>query len=218
MKPNTNPRAYTRLDELCLGLDQMLRTLAGNATITARPSPAKDLSEPDLTEAERKQSANIMRVNHAGEVAAQALYQGQRLMSHNKSLQAKLQNAALEEEDHLNWCAIRINELGSHTSYLNPFWYAGSFVIGMAAGFVGDSWSLGFVAETEQQVVEHLEKQLHDLPKNDQKSSEVLRQMQLDEAHHRDDAITSGAAILPLWIKKLMGLSASVMVKTAYWI
>ena len=218
MKPKTNPRNYTRLDDICLGIDQMLRTLAGNATPTARPSPAKVLPEPVLTEAERKQAANIMRVNHAGEVAAQALYQGQRLMSRDYALQAKLQNAALEEEDHLNWCALRIAELDSHTSYLNPIWYAGSFVIGMAAGFVGDSWSLGFVAETEHQVVQHLEKQLHELPDNDQKSAEILRQMQLDEAHHRDDALTSGAAVLPSWIKQLMGLSASIMVKTAYWI
>jgi 3-demethoxyubiquinol 3-hydroxylase len=218
MKPQTNPRNYTRLDDICLGIDQMLRTLAGGATISARPSPAKAMPEPELTEAERTLSANIMRVNHAGEVAAQALYQGQRLMSRDYALQAKLQNAALEEEDHLNWCVARINELDSHTSYLNPFWYAGSFVIGLAAGFVGDNWSLGFVAETEHQVVQHLENQLHALPENDQKSAEILRQMQLDEAHHRDDALTSGAAILPAWIKKLMSLSAGIMVKTAYWI
>jgi ubiquinone biosynthesis monooxygenase Coq7 len=218
MKPQTNPRHYSRLDNLCMSIDQMLQSLSGSPTLTARPSPAKDIPEPALTEAECKQSANIMRVNHAGEVAAQALYEGQRLMSRNHVLQAKLQNAALEEEDHLNWCATRIAELNSHTSYLNPFWYAGSFVIGAAAGFAGDSWSLGFVAETEHQVVQHLEKQLHELPEKDQKSAEILRQMQLDEARHRDDALTSGASVLPLWIKKLMGLSASIMVKTAYWI
>jgi ubiquinone biosynthesis monooxygenase Coq7 len=218
MKATTNPRQYSRLDDLCMSLDQMLRSLSGSPMLSARPSPAKDIAEPELSEAERKQSANIMRVNHAGEVAAQALYQGQRLMSRNHALQAKLQKAALEEEDHLNWCASRIAELDSHTSYLNPFWYAGSFVIGAAAGFVGDSWSLGFVAETEHQVVQHLEKQLHELPKKDQKSAEILRQMQLDEAHHRDDALSSGASVLPTWIKKLMGFSASIMVKTAYWI
>ncbi|MES2217458.1 MAG: 2-polyprenyl-3-methyl-6-methoxy-1,4-benzoquinone monooxygenase [Pseudomonadota bacterium] len=218
MKTPSTPRTYSRQDDLCLGIDQMMRTVFGKPAATTRPYPAKGLVEPTLTATERKHAASLMRVNHAGEVAAQALYQGQRLMSQNQDLQAKLQNAAIEEGEHLQWCATRVTELDSHTSYLNPVWYAGSLLIGMAAGLVGDNWSLGFVAETEQQVVKHLENQLRELPQNDQKSAEVLRQMQLDEAQHRDDAISSGAVILPGWIKKLMGLSAAVMVKTAYWI
>jgi ubiquinone biosynthesis monooxygenase Coq7 len=218
MKPTANPRKYSKPDDLCMGVDNILRTLFGKPARATRSSPAKSLAEPDLTRAERKTAANIMRVNHAGEIAAQALYQGQTLLSRDKALQTKLQHAANEECDHLQWCADRIAELDSHTSYLNPFWYAGSFVIGAAAGWVGDKWSLGFVAETEQQVVAHLEKQLAELPKNDLKSAEILRQMQVDEAHHRDDAIKSGAATLPAWIKKLMSLTSSVMVKTAYWI
>jgi ubiquinone biosynthesis monooxygenase Coq7 len=218
MKPPANPRNYSRPDELCMGVDQMLRTLLGAAPAPTRPYPAQSLAEPELTLSERNHAASLMRINHAGEVAAQALYQGQRIMSRDVSLQAKLQHAALEEGEHLYWCAKRVAELDSHTSYLNPFWYAGSFFIGMAAGAVGDKWSLGFVAETERQVVEHLENQLSEFPKKDDKSAEILRQMQIDEAHHRDDAITAGAAVLPIWIKKLMGLSAKLMVKTAYWI
>jgi 3-demethoxyubiquinol 3-hydroxylase len=217
MKTSSNVREYSRQDEFCISIDHALRALFGMPTIAHREYPAASLPEPQLSESERKQAAGLMRVNHAGEMAAQALYHGQGLMSRDQSLQNKLQNAALEEGDHLNWCAQRLTELGSHTSYLNPFWYAGSFMIGIAAGCVGDQWSLGFVAETERQVVEHLESQLQKLPASDERSAAILRQMQIDEAQHRDDALKSGAAILPLWIKNLMKLSASVMVKTAYW-
>jgi ubiquinone biosynthesis monooxygenase Coq7 len=217
MKTSSNAREYTRVDDICVSIDHVLRALFGMPTTTDRAYPAKDLAESTLTVQELKQSAGIMRVNHAGEIAAQALYHGQGLMSRDQALQSKLQAAAIEEGDHLYWCKTRISELGSHTSYLNPFWYAGSFMIGLAAGFVGDQWSLGFVAETERQVVEHLESQLEKLPPGDDKSAAILKQMQHDEAVHRDEALKSGAALLPVWIKNLMKLSASIMVKTAYW-
>src|SRR4029078_1478386 len=145
------------------------------------------------TDAQRKQSAALMRVNHAGEVCAQALYHGQGVVSRTSQVQEKMQLAALEEGDHLHWCRQRLEELGSHTSYLNPLWYAGSFCIGMAAGMIGDKWSLGFVAETERQVIKHLEKHLKLLPAQDQRSYTVLERMEKDEAHHRDEAIAAGA-------------------------
>ncbi|OGT61516.1 MAG: hypothetical protein A3E85_05395 [Gammaproteobacteria bacterium RIFCSPHIGHO2_12_FULL_45_12] len=159
-----------------------------------------------------------MRINHTGEICAQALYHGQGVVSKTGEVQLKMQQAAIEEGDHLAWCRKRLDELGSHTSYLNPLWYAGSFCIGMVAGMVGDAWSLGFVAETERQVIRHLETHLHLLPEKDQRSHRILAQMEKDEARHRDEAIASGARELPAMIKQGMALSAKVMVKTVYWI
>jgi ubiquinone biosynthesis monooxygenase Coq7 len=159
-----------------------------------------------------------MRVNHTGEVCAQALYHAQSLSSRNDSIRANMQQAAIEEGDHLAWCKARLDELGAHTSYLNPLWYASSFAIGVAAGMIGDAWNLGFLAETEKQVVEHLERQLKQLPFCDEKSYAILQQMQIDEQHHHDEAMLSGAKELPLLIKKLMHVTATLMVKTAYWV
>jgi ubiquinone biosynthesis monooxygenase Coq7 len=199
-------------------LDQALKSVFGHAATTERSYPARGYSEPSLSEPERKHAAALMRINHAGEVCAQALYHGQGLASRNPSVRNKMQAAAIEEGDHLAWCSKRLTELSSHTSYLNPFWYAGSFAIGLTAGLIGDKWSLGFLAETEKQVVKHLENQMQLLPASDDKSQQILQQMRQDEAKHEDDAIAAGAAQLPLFIKKIMGLTSKLMVKTAYFI
>ncbi len=211
-------RNYTLLDQICLGVDQVLRAVAGQAQTSGRAYPAERETMSELSPTQQKHAAGLMRVNHAGEVCAQALYHGQSLVSRQPKVKEKMQQAALEEGDHLTWCQTRLFELGSHTSYLNPFWYMGSFVIGLTAGLIGDQWSLGFLAETEQQVVNHLEKQLQLLPKEDKRSYRILSQMQQDEAQHRDDALQSGAAVLPQWIKKIMEVTSKVLVKTAYWI
>lgn len=215
MKPN---RDYTFLDKLCLGLDQAVRALTDNAKTTGVPYPAHHTEESLLSDEERKHAAALMRINHTGEICAQALYHGQGVVSKTAPIQHKMQQAALEEGDHLAWCKQRLDELGSHTSYLNPFWYAGSFCMGMAAGWAGDQWSLGFVAETERQVIKHLEGHQALLPKNDHRSAKVLQKMEVDEAKHRDEAIQSGAKVLPRPIKLMMKLMSKVMVKTVYWV
>lgn len=211
-------RIFSIVDKMCLGADQMLRALWGHAKTTARHYPAEHIPDAPLSSEQRKQCAALMRINHAGEVCAQALYHGQGVATRNKALCQHMQQAAIEEGDHLVWCSKRLSELGSHTSYLNPFWYIGSFAIGLTAGMMGDRWSLGFVAETESQVVKHLKKHLTLLPQQDQRSYQVLQQMQVDEAMHREDAIATGAAPLPNGIKKLMSLASKVMVKVAYYI
>jgi len=216
MRTMQRQRQYTFLDSLCLGIDQAVRALAGEVKTSGQPYPAESAEEPDLSEDQRKQTASLMRVNHAGEICAQALYHGQGVVSRSKDIQEKMKQSALEEGDHLAWCSQRIDELGSHTSYLNPLWYAGSFCIGMAAGMIGDDWSLGFVAETERQVIKHLEGHMHLLPMQDQRSYCILEQMGKDEAHHRDEAISAGARELPEVVKKAMSLVSRVMVKTAY--
>jgi len=159
-----------------------------------------------------------MRINHSGEVSAQALYQGQALTSKNKEVKEKLQQAAIEENDHLNWTKKRIHELGSHTSLLNPLWYGGSFAIGAFAGAIGDKWNMGFLAETEHQVVEHLESHLNTLPGGDLRSRAILEQMKTDEAKHATTAIENGAAELPPPVKKLMAAMSKVMTSTTYYI
>ena len=211
-------RHYSIVDHLCIGVDQALRAVFDNAKTTERAYPAQHEKEPRLTREQSIYSAALMRINHAGEVCAQALYHGQGIISRSSSIKNKMRQAALEEGDHLAWCRRRLVELGSHTSYLNPLWYSGSFMIGLTAGLIGDRWSLGFLAETEHQVVQHLERHLHLLPLDDQKSHLVLNQMQKDESEHRDEALSSGAAILPSAIKKLMNIASNIMVKTARWI
>jgi 3-demethoxyubiquinol 3-hydroxylase len=159
-----------------------------------------------------------MRVNHSGEVAAQALYQGQALTARLDQVRDKMTEAAQEENDHLAWTEARVRELGGHLSYLNPVWYLGSFLIGAAAGAAGDRWSLGFVAETEHQVVAHLDRHLARLPAQDARSRAILEQMRVDEARHATVALEAGAAALPEPVKRLMGLASQVMTRTAYWI
>lgn len=209
---------YSFLDRLCIGLDQAIRALSNQAKTTGQPYPAKAILNTDLTEKEYKHAAGLMRINHAGEICAQALYHGQGVVSHTEQVQKKLSAAAIEEGDHLAWCHKRLIELNSHPSYLNPLWYTGSFCIGMVAGVIGDQWSLGFVAETERQVIKHLKNQLSALPPADKRSYAILQQMEKDEAKHRDEAIQLGAKELPTFIKIMMSLVSKVMVKTTYWI
>ena len=215
MKPT---RHYTLFDRLCLGVDQAIRALTDNAMTTGQPYPAKHTAEQTLADADRKHSAALMRINHTGEICAQALYHGQGVVSRSSDMQEQMQHAAHEEGDHLAWCKQRLDELGSHTSYLNPLWYAGSFCIGMVAGMVGDKWSLGFVVETERQVIKHLESHLQVLPQQDQRSHKILQQMEQDETKHRDEAIEAGARELPEMIKTSMALMSKVMVKTVRYI
>ncbi len=211
-------RAYNPLDHLIMNLDQAVRTLAGKPLVSGRPDPADDWDEEPLNEAETRQSLRLMRVNHCGEVAAQALYQGQALTARLETVRERMEQAALEENDHLEWCERRVKALGGHLSYLNPLWYLGSFAIGAVAGAVGDKWSLGFVAETEKQVIAHLEDHLDRVSQNDKKSRAVLEQMKIDEAHHGAVARAAGGAELPGPIKQLMGLASRVMTRTAYWV
>lgn len=211
-------RHFTFLDKLCLGVDQAVRALTDTAKITGAVYPAKNVPESDLSDEQRKHSAALMRINHAGEICAQALYHGQGVVSRSHEVQEKMHQAAIEEGDHLAWCRQRLDELQSHPSYLNPLWYAGSFCIGMIAGMIGDKWSLGFVAETERQVIKHLENHLDSLPSQDQRSYKILEQMEVDESRHRDEAVLLGAKDLPGPVKVGMGLVSKVMVKSAYWV
>lgn len=211
-------RHYSPLDHLIMNIDQAVRTLAGKPLVTERPNPADDWEETDLSAAEKAESIRLMRVNHCGEVAAQALYQGQALTARLENVRDRMERAAEEENDHLDWCEERVNQLGGRLSYLNPFWYLGSFAIGAAAGAVGDKWSLGFVVETEKQVIKHLEDHLRQMSQNDKKSRAILEQMKIDEAHHGATAKKAGGADLPQPVRQLMKLTSKVMTGTAYWI
>ena len=209
-------RQYSPLDHLIINVDQALRTLAGKPLVTGRPNPANGEQEAQLSEAEKAESARLMRINHAGEVAAQALYQGQALTARLDKVRARMERAAEEENDHLEWCESRVTELGGHLSYLNPVWYLGSFAIGAAAGAVGDKWSLGFVVETEKQVISHLQSHLEQIPEKDRKSRAILEQMKIDEARHGEAAKKAGGADLPEPIRRLMKLTSRIMTGTAY--
>ena len=211
-------RNYTPFDQLIMHADTALRTLFGEPVLTDRDYPADTISDAEFSTQEKKHITGLMRVNHSGEVSAQALYQGQSLTSRNNDIREKLQQAAIEENDHLNWTKNRINELGGHTSVLNPLWYGGSFAIGAFAGAIGDKWNLGFLAETEHQVVEHLESHLNKLPGGDLRSRAILEQMKIDEQKHATTAIENGAAELPPPVKKLMAAMSKVMTGTAYYI
>ena len=204
------------IDRLILEFDTALRSVVGGAH-AHRPTPGSDFGgNSGLDGAERKHAAGLMRVNHVGEVCAQALYQSQKLVARNPEIQEMLDHSGQEEMDHLAWCETRLQELGSHTSYLNPLWYAGSFAIGLAAGLAGDKWSLGFVAETEKQVENHLESHLEKLPKEDQRSRAIVDQMRIDEIAHGQAAKNAGGANLPEPIQKIMQAMSKVMTTTAY--
>lgn len=211
-------RQYSPLDRFLINVDRGLRTVFGQPETSGRPDPAAACPEAGLTEPERREAARLMRVNHAGEVAAQALYQGQSLTARLPQVRDKMEQAAREENDHLDWCARRARELGGHTSVLNPFWYAGSLAIGAAAGWAGDKWSLGFIVETERQVVRHLEGHLQRLAPRDRKSRAILEQMKVDESHHATTALNAGGVPLPAPVRGLMALTSRVMTRTAYWI
>jgi len=211
-------RHYTPLDHLLMNLDVGLRTLLGQPQITERPDPARKITEAELGAAERELAGRLMRINHAGEVAAQGLYQGQALTARLPQVREKMERAAREENDHLDWCERRAKELGAHVSYLSPLWFTGSAAIGALAGLTGDKWSLGFVAETEKQVVRHLDDHLARLPPQDDKSRAILQQMKEDEGHHATTALEAGGAELPYPITRLMNLTSKVMTRTAYWL
>ena len=205
------------LDRFIIEFDKGLRTLFAPAA-SVRPLPGKQLEEASLSAAERKLAVALMRVNHSGEVCAQALYQGQALTARNPAAKLALELAAREETEHLSWCETRIHELGSHTSYLNPLWYTGSLAIGAFAGALGDKWNLGFLAETERQVERHLASHLTRLPAADMKSRAIVEQMKTDEAQHASTAMEQGGVALPMPVKQSMQLTSKLMTQAAYWV
>lgn len=211
-------RHLTLADRIVNEFDTALRTVAGRPKLTERPNPSEGMVDSELSDAERELAGRLMRINHAGEVSAQGLYQGQALTAKLPQVREEMTRAALEENDHLEWCERRAKELGAHVSYFNPLWYLGSFSIGALAGLAGDKWSLGFVVETEKQVVKHLQEHAAQLSQSDQKSNAILSQMREDEAHHADGARKAGGADLPAPIKGLMQLTSKVMTRTAYWL
>ena len=205
------------LDKLICEFDKALRTVFAPAP-TSRPVPGAQQPEADLDAAARAHAAALMRVNHVGEICAQALYQGQALTSHDDSIKRALEQAGREETEHLAWTERRINELGGRKSLLNPLWYGGALAIGVLAGKCGDAWNLGFLAETERQVEAHLESHKARLPEEDRRSQEILEQMRLDEISHAETALRLGARELPTPVKQGMRLASRVMTKTAYYI
>jgi 3-demethoxyubiquinol 3-hydroxylase len=209
-------RHYSPIDQLLIKADEALTTVFGKPSGTGRASPALGQPEGDLDDHERRESEALMRVNHVGEVCAQALYQAQAVTSRNPLVRDRMHHAAEEENDHLNWCAERIDELGGRRSLLNPLWYGGSFAIGAIAGLAGDRWNLGFVAETERQVVEHLTGHLNRLPAGDLRSRAIVEQMRSDEAEHATMAMSAGAADLPQPVRSLMRLASNIMTRTAH--
>ena len=210
-------RRYSAADTLINEFSSVLDTLFLKP-VAQRPFPSERSNDEQLTDSEQAQSARYMRVNHVGEICAQALYHSQAITARDTTVRDSMRDAADEEVDHLAWCEQRIGELGGRKSLLNPLWYAGSFAIGAAAGIAGDRWNLGFVAETERQVVDHLEGHLGKLPENDVRSREVVKQMKQDEQQHAEQAITAGAAELPPPVRGLMKCASKVMTSTAYWI
>lgn len=208
----------SRIDRLIINFDQGLRAIFGQPLTSSRPNPAQHIEPAELTPTEKRLTARLMRVNHAGEIAAQALYQGQALVARNETIYATLQQSAREENDHLVWCKLQVQAYDGHVSLLDPFWYAGSFTIGALAGLAGDKWSLGFVIETEHQVIAHLDKHLQRLPEQDAQSRAILLQMQQDEAHHATVALEAGGVPLPLPVKWIMKGTAKVMTSVAYWV
>jgi ubiquinone biosynthesis monooxygenase Coq7 len=203
------------LDRFIVEFDKGLRTLFSQAH-SVRPYPDADVAEAAMTDAEKSQAAALMRVNHSGEICAQALYQGQALTAKDPLVQQKLQHAAEEETEHLAWTAHRVHELGGHLSLLNPFWYTASLSIGAFAGLLGDKWNLGFLSETEQQVGAHLQSHLDKLPIQDEKSRAIVNQMYVDEISHADMAVELGGAELPKPVQMLMKLNGKVMTGAAY--
>ena len=208
-------RTLTPLDRLLDGAQNALETVLGSAR-AERPNPAGDRADVVLDDAERRHAAGLMRINHVGEVCAQALYVGQALVARDAATRAQLLHAAQEETDHLAWCADRLSELDSRPSLLNPLWYAGSHAIGVAAGLRGDGWNLGFVVETERQVEAHLDEHLQSLPEADLRSRAILETMKADEARHAANAEAAGARVLPPPIPSLMAAASKLMKTVAY--
>jgi ubiquinone biosynthesis monooxygenase Coq7 len=210
-------RTYDLLDRIIGQIDKAIKVLASPAR-PARASPDTAGGEPPLKDSERQESIRLMRVNHSGEIAAQALYQGQALTARNGAVAGAMRRAAAEELDHLAWCEERLRELNGRTSLLNPLWYAGSFAIGALAGAVGDRASLGFVAETEKQVEVHLQGSMDRLPAADHRSRAIVQQMTHDEVAHGAQAASLGADELPFPLRSAMRLTSRAMTKSSYWL
>ena len=208
-------RTFDAFDRLLIEAQRGLDSIAGRP-VASRPNPAAGEAEMVLEEPERRHAAGLMRINHVGEVCAQALYSGQAAVARDPATRADLLAAAAEETDHLAWCADRLRELDSRPSLLNPLWYAGSFAIGALAGLRGDGWNLGFVVETERQVEAHLGEHLESLPEADQRSRAIIRVMKDDEARHADHAEQAGAKPLPPPIPTLMAAASNLMKAIAY--
>lgn len=211
-------RQLTPLDKLLAGANNALRTVVAPAGRPARKNPAAEIADAELDAKQKAHAAGLMRVNHAGEVAAQALYQGHATVARDKNIEDQMKRAADEEFDHLAWCEQRIQELGYKPSRLSPLWYAGAYAIGAASGMLGDKWSLGFIAETERQVCSHLDSHLDRLPKDDARSRAIVEQMRDEEAEHGENAKDAGAAELPRPVVRLMRATAKIMTKTSYWV
>jgi ubiquinone biosynthesis monooxygenase Coq7 len=211
-------RHLTPFDHALINLDQAVRTLFGRPRVTERRNPAELHQDVDLNDDERRHIGRLMRVNHTGEVCAQALYQGQAMTARTADVRERLERSAREENDHLAWCEERIDELGGRKSLLNPIWYAGSFAIGAAAGLAGDKWSLGFVVETERQVEDHLEDHMAQVPADDLRTRAIMEQMKADEIHHADVAQAAGGAELPAPVRLAMKTVSKVMTKGVYWV
>ncbi|WP_343682376.1 2-polyprenyl-3-methyl-6-methoxy-1,4-benzoquinone monooxygenase [Acinetobacter baylyi] len=210
-------RHYTGIDRLINSFDQALRSLVPGTTAAQRSNPAEKTQAP-LTVSDARHVAGLMRVNHSGEVCAQALYHGQALTAKLPNVRLEMEQAAIEEQDHLAWCEDRLKELDSVPSLLNPVWYSLSFGMGAIAGIAGDKYSLGFVAETERQVSSHLQDHLKQLPTHDERSKRILEQMNQDELHHRDTALNAGGVELPVAVKITMTAISKLMTKTSYYI
>ena len=205
------------LDSLLIAADNALKTLGG-ASHACRPNPGVGAQTVELSDAQRRHSGGLMRINHVGEVCAQALYRAQALTARSAALKQHFEEAAKEETDHLAWTEERLRELGTPTSVLNPLWYAGAFGIGLVAGRISDAVSLGFVVETERQVEQHLESHLSMLPEGDGRSQAIVRQMKDDEARHAASAEQAGASALPTPVRAAMRAAAKVMTTTAYYL
>ncbi|MCO8087103.1 MULTISPECIES: 2-polyprenyl-3-methyl-6-methoxy-1,4-benzoquinone monooxygenase [Acinetobacter] len=210
-------RHYTGLDKFIHSFDQALRSLVPGVTSAQRDNPGQN-APTQLAVSEARHVAGLMRVNHSGEVCAQALYHGQALTAKLPNVRREMEQAAIEEQDHLAWCEDRLKELDSHTSLLNPVWYGLSFGMGAIAGIAGDKYSLGFVAETERQVSLHLEDHIRQLPAHDERSRKILEQMNEDELHHRDTALNAGGVDLPAPVRIAMTGISKLMTKTSYYI
>lgn len=208
-------RNLSPADRVLIEAQRAVHSLLGRPA-AERPNPAGSEGDLVLDESERRHAAGLMRINHVGEICAQALYSGQAAVARDEATRADLLAAAAEETDHLAWCADRLDELDSRPSLLNPVWYAGSYAIGMLAGLRGDGWNLGFVVETERQVEAHLEEHLQTLPEGDLRSRAILRQMKADEARHAEHAEQSGARVLPEPVPALMAAASKVMKAVAY--
>ena len=214
----SSKRQYSPLDHFLFHIDNGVRTLLGAPQITERKNPSETITDENLSDTDKELAGRLMRINHAGEVSAQGLYQGQALTAKLPHVREQMNRAAQEENDHLDWCDNRCKELGTHTSYLNPFWYMGSLTMGAIAGKLGDKWSLGFVSETEHQVVRHLDNHLSQLSPKDKKSRAILEQMKHDELRHAVIAENAGAEKLPHAVKLAMNTSSKLMTKSAYYL